>query len=233
MAERDELLARILPAPLIRKFQKDGKRGSNFTLVTLASIVFLNFQDFSTWAASVAPQVAMGALTELFARFDAIINGKPSMMKVKTMGDVYMAAGGIFCDVNRAHEHATEALMFGLESVATVARFNEERQLNLALRVGQHIGGPVFVGIIGPAFEGDAPPPLDEIIKPTLEIIGPTVSNTLQLVDTKGIAGSVVLSRQVYLCIDRGQFSIVERSVVVGGNANVNDDATYVAVART
>jgi class 3 adenylate cyclase len=233
MAERDELLARILPAPLIRKFQKDGKRGSNFTIVTTASIVFLNFQDFSTWSASVAPQVAMGVLTELFARFDAIINGKPSMMKVKTMGDVYMAAGGIFCDVNRAHEHATEALMFGLEALTTVARLNEERGLSLALPVGQHIRGPVFVGVIGPAFEGDARPPLDEIIKPTFEIIGPAIGVALGLVDGKGIPGCVVMSRPVYLCIDRGQFLPVERSVLVGGNANANEETTYVANPRT
>jgi class 3 adenylate cyclase len=231
-SECDELLSRILPTPLIRKFQNEGKRGSNFTVVQVASIVFVSFHEFSKWSVSVSPEVAMEVLNEVFSRFDAIINGKPSMMKVKTMGDVYMAAGDIFYDVNCGHEHVTEALMFGLESVAALSRLNEERNLRLALRVGQHIGGPVFVGIIGPAFERDNRPALDEIIKPTFEIIGPAVNKALQTLDTKGIPGLVVISREVFQRIDRGQFAIVDRSAVVGGNANVNDDATYVVKGR-
>jgi class 3 adenylate cyclase len=231
--KRDDLLSRILPAPLVRKFHRDGKRGSNFAVVQSASLVFINFEAFSEWSASVPATTAIGALNALFESFDAVIATKPLMMKVKTMGDVYMAAGGVFCEVNSPHEHATEALLFGLEAVAAVARFNETHGLSLSISVGQHIGGPVFVGVIGPVFEGEGRPALDDIIRPTFEIIGPAVATALQLVDTKGIPGRVVMSRPVYSLIDRSQFSTVERSAVVGGNANVADDATYVANPRT
>jgi class 3 adenylate cyclase len=230
---RDELLARILPAPLVRKFRRDGKRGSNFAVVQSASLVFISFQELSNWSGSVPPATAMGTLTALFDSFDAIIATKPLMMKVKTMGDVYMAAGGVFCEMNSPHEHATEALLFGLEAVTAVTKFNEAHRLQLSIRVGQHIGGPVFVGVIGPVFEGESRPALDDIIKPTFEIIGPAVGIALQLVEDKGIPGRVVMSRPVYSLIDRSQFSTVERSAVVGGNANIAEDVTYVANPRT
>jgi class 3 adenylate cyclase len=231
--KRDDLLSRILPAPLVRKFRRDGKRGSNFAVVQSASLIFVSFVEFSEWSASVPPTTAMGALNSLYEAFDAVITTKPLMMKVKTMGDVYMAAGGVFCEMNSPHEHATEALVFGLEAVATVAKFNEAHHLSLSIRVGQHIGGPVFVGVIGPVFDGEGRPALDDIIRPTFEIIGPAVAVAFQLVENKGIPGRVVMSRPVYSLIDRSQFSTVERSAVVGGNANVADDATYVANPRT
>jgi class 3 adenylate cyclase len=184
--------------------------------VQFASVVCISFIKFAEWTETVAPTEAFAVLADVFGRFDAILTTKPSLVRVKMLGDLYVAAGGIFCEVNSPHEHATEALMFALEAVAALARFNEERGYKFALRIWQHIGGPVFVGVIGPVFDGDASPQLDEIIKPTFEVIGPAVSVALQLEETKGIANSVVMSRAVCPLIPRSQFSIVERSAVVG-----------------
>jgi hypothetical protein len=138
-------------------------------------------------------------------------------MKVKTLGHVYMTAGGIFCDVNSPHEHATETLLFGLDAIVEVQRFNKERGFTFAVCAGQHLGGPVFIGMIGQTLAGKTRPPIDEIIRPTFEIIGPPVRTA-----------KVVISRPVYLLDNRSQFRIVERSAVVGETANAAEETLYV-----
>jgi hypothetical protein len=121
----EQLLARVLPAPLLRRIQQEGSnRVTGFAVVQISSIIFLNFVHFAPWAASVGAAVALGCLNQLVAKFDGILQGKPAMTKIKTMGDVYMSAGGIFSEVNQQHEHATEALHFGLEAIREVRKFN-------------------------------------------------------------------------------------------------------------
>jgi hypothetical protein len=81
-------------------------------------------------------------------------------------------------------------------------------------------------------FDTDAMVPVEDIMKPAFEIIGQAVGVALDLVDRKGMPGKVVVTRAVYLLIDRAQFSIVERSAVVEGNASTHEEPAYVVSVR-
>jgi hypothetical protein len=107
LTAQEALISRVLPASLIRKFHRDGKRSPNFAVVQNPSIVFVRIVNFVQWAETVLPTVAIGLLNDIFKEFDQIVAARPSMMKVKTMGDLYMALGGVFCEVASPHEHAT------------------------------------------------------------------------------------------------------------------------------
>jgi hypothetical protein len=170
---REELFTRIFPAPLVRKFTRDGARSGCFAIVQSASISFVHFVGFLDWAKTVVPPFAIETLNQLFRSFDGLIATRPSMMHVKSLGDLYMAVGGVFCAVMSQHEHATEVLMFGLEAVSVVSKFTADSHCEFTIEVGQHIGGPVYAGIVGPVFDGGEVH-VDEIMKPTFEIIGPT-----------------------------------------------------------
>jgi class 3 adenylate cyclase len=93
-AARDALFEKILPSPLVRKFKRDGKISENFAVVQFVSISFVKFVNFTEWSQKVAPIITFNALNDLFARFDAILSERRSIMKVKTLGDVYMTPVG-------------------------------------------------------------------------------------------------------------------------------------------
>jgi class 3 adenylate cyclase len=211
----EQLLARVLPAPLLRRIQQEGRdRVTGFAVVQVSSIIFLNFVHFAPWAVSVGATVALSCLNELIAKFDGILQGKPAMTKIKTMGDVYISAGGIFSEVNQQHEHATEALNFGLEAVREVHRFNRARGTNFSLRAGEHIGGPLLAGIIPTAC-------------PTFEILGAAVGEAMKL-EQMGVPMAVAVSRAVYVLLDRTAFTITERSALDAKGTARADGIMYI-----
>jgi hypothetical protein len=95
-----------------------------------------------------------------------------------------------------------------------VAKFNIEK----SEAIGMRVGGTGLWGI-GQAFESENPVLLDQIMKPTFEIVGPAREGG----DVEG--GDFV---------DQSQ-SIVRSGAIGGGpgNANAADETTYVANART
>jgi hypothetical protein len=48
-----------------------------------------------------------------FSYLDEIVSKLTTMIRIKCIGDCYMAAGGFFADSNQPIVHATEAVQFG------------------------------------------------------------------------------------------------------------------------
>jgi adenylate cyclase len=94
------------------------------------------------------PATLIGLLDEYFHAFDVIV-ARYGLEKIKTIGDAYMAAGGLLESNVR---HPIDACMAALEMQATVAAMkprNESLRLPpLDLRVGVHTG-PVISGVVG------------------------------------------------------------------------------------
>jgi hypothetical protein len=124
-------------------------------------------------------------------------------------------------------------LRFGLDALGAVTRFSTEQGAPIKAQAGQHIGGSAFVGVIGTVLDSDAMIPPENIMRPTFEVLGQAVAVALDLVDRKGIPGKLIVTRAVYLLIDRAQFAIVERSAFVEGHASTLEEATYVVSVRT
>jgi class 3 adenylate cyclase len=80
----------------------------------------------------------VGMLGRLFARFDELV-AERGLEKIKTIGDAYMAAGGI---PEPLDDHAARLVDLGL------AMIDDAAQEGLRLRVGVH-SGPVIGGVIG------------------------------------------------------------------------------------
>ena len=82
-------------------------------------------------------------LDRLFARFDELA-AERGLEKIKTIGDAYMAAGGL---TKQLDDHAARVIDLGLAMIDVAA--NEDDGLaGLQLRVGVH-SGPVIGGVIG------------------------------------------------------------------------------------
>ena len=201
----DRLLASILPANLVPRVQR-GEKNISFA-VQSASIIFMDIVEFTPWCASNTAQMVMQTLNHIYREFDALAAGFTTMTKIKCIGDCYMAAGGIFCEVNQPAQHAREVVTFGLNSIAAILSINQSFDQNLRIRAGVNTGGPIVAGVLGTE-------------KPTFEILGPAI-NMAQQMEHNGVAMKVHISRPVYELIYGGSFQIKERGQIEIKNSSV------------
>ncbi|OHT07234.1 Adenylate and Guanylate cyclase catalytic domain containing protein [Tritrichomonas foetus] len=204
-AKSDMLLASILPANLAKRVQQ-GETDICFSVQSV-TISFIDIVEFTPWCGSLEASEVMLTLNNLFTRFDIIVNSKPTMTKIKCIGDCYMSAGGIFMEVNQPALHAKEVVEFGLEAIEAIESLNKEINQNLRIRVGVNTGGPIVSGVLG-------------IGKPTFEILGPAI-NMAQQMEHCGVPMQVHISRYVYELIYGDTFQIKERGEISIKNGKV------------
>jgi class 3 adenylate cyclase len=107
-----------------------------------------DFQGFTLLAERAEPAALIGLLDEYFNAFDDI-SARHGLEKIKTIGDAYMAVGGV---LETSARHPIDACLAALEMQATVASMKSRsdglRLPPLQLRIGVHTG-PVISGVVG------------------------------------------------------------------------------------
>ncbi|OHS98748.1 Adenylate and Guanylate cyclase catalytic domain containing protein [Tritrichomonas foetus] len=197
-SKSDVLLSSILPPSLVNRVQA-GEKNISFAVQT-ATIVFMDIVSFTPWCGSLPADRVMMTLNALFKKFDAGVSRYSEMTKIKCIGDCYMAAGGVFAEVNQPAQHAKDVTSFGIDALNAVTELNKELNENLRIRVGINTGGPIVAGVLG-------------IGKPTFEILGPAI-NMAQQMEHHGVPMQVHVSRSVYELIYGGSFVIKERGAI-------------------
>jgi class 3 adenylate cyclase len=138
----DNLLYNVLPATIADRLKLDPARiAEHFNEVT---VLFGDIAGFTPMSAEMSPQDLVATLDEVFTAFDDIAQ-RHGLEKIKTIGDAYMAVGGV--PTPRA-DHAQSVARMALEMRDLVAqrRFVGARQLRM--RIGIHTG-PAVAGVIG------------------------------------------------------------------------------------
>lgn len=131
----EKLLLNILPEPVAKELKENGKAiPKQYT----ATILFADFVNFTGFAAENSPQELIEILEEFFMRFDEICN-RYQLEKIKTIGDSYMAAGGV---PTANDTHAYDAVYAAIHMLKAV------KAKNWQIRIGVHTG-PVIAGVIG------------------------------------------------------------------------------------
>ncbi|OHT15047.1 Adenylate and Guanylate cyclase catalytic domain containing protein [Tritrichomonas foetus] len=204
-AKSDRLLASILPAKLVPRVQA-GEKNISFAVQT-ATIVFMDIVSFTPWCGSIPAATVMKTLNLLFKEYDTLLAVQPSMTKIKCIGDCYMAAGGIFMEINQPSIHAKEVVEFGLDAINSLEELNKRIEQNLQIRVGINTGGPIVAGVLGTE-------------KPTFEILGPAI-NMAQQMEHHGIPMKVHVSRSVYELIYGSNFNVKEKGETLTKNGPV------------
>ena len=138
----ERLILNILPKPIAERLKKNEKNiSSSYEDVT---ILFSDIVGFTQMSSLLTPSDLVALLNDLFTRFDKRAESL-GLEKIKTIGDAYMAAGGV--PVPRA-DHADIVADMALGMLEDLAEFNRDNQISLQMRIGLN-SGPVVAGIIG------------------------------------------------------------------------------------
>jgi len=91
-ARAEELLDNLLPAAIAEELKRYGKVQPKYS--RSATILFADFQGFTLLAERTEPAALVGLLDQYFTAFDDIV-ARYGLEKLKTIGDAYMAVGGV------------------------------------------------------------------------------------------------------------------------------------------
>ncbi len=141
----DQLLLNILPRGIAEELKEHGRAQARD--VYGVSILFTDFADFTPLSAGLTAQELVATIHTCFTAFDAIV-ARHGLEKIKTIGDAYMAAGGL--PEPRAGS-ARDAVLAALEMQEYMVHFNTTRPPGtpaFAMRAGIHTGD-IVAGIVG------------------------------------------------------------------------------------
>ena len=145
-ARSEELLSNLLPAAIADELKKNGRVQPRY--IRSATVLFADIQGFTLLAEGAEPAALVGLLDRYFTAFDDIV-ARRGLEKIKTIGDAYMAVGGV---PESGLGHPLDACLTALEMQATAARIKSQSEImrlpSLELRVGVHTG-PVISGVVG------------------------------------------------------------------------------------
>lgn len=119
-------------------------RTFNMNRMENVSILFADIVGFTKMSSNKTAEVLVGQLNDLFGRFDELCT-KSGCEKISTLGDCYYCVSG--CPEPRA-DHAKCCVEMGLGMIDAIAKFDEDNNEQVNMRVGVHTG-TVLCGIVG------------------------------------------------------------------------------------
>jgi class 3 adenylate cyclase len=178
------LLLNILPGAVANELKEKG-----FTTAkhyTTATILFSDFKSFTEISEQLSATQLVDEINICFKAFDEIVT-RLGIEKIKTLGDAYMAAGGI---TETTRESVLHTVLAGIEMqdfIIARKKTRDAQQLPaFEMRIGIHTG-PVVAGIVG-------------VKKFQYDLWGDTV-NIASRMESTGESGRVNISEATYQMI--------------------------------
>ncbi|MCB1167788.1 MAG: adenylate/guanylate cyclase domain-containing protein [Leptospiraceae bacterium] len=200
----ENLLRNTLPETIAEELKREQKVAPrHYDDVT---VLFTDFKGFTQIAESLNPQELVSELDVCFRAFDRIIRSC-GLEKIKTIGDAYMAAGGI---PKASSDHSVRTVQAALEIINFMNDWKRQKEAegkpSWEIRIGIHTG-PLVAGVIGTE-------------KFAYDVWGDTV-NLASRMESSGEPGRINISGSTYelvkrffACEHRGQIKAKNKGLV-------------------
>ena len=212
----DRLLHNILPEETALELKQNGKvQAKKFDAVT---VLFTDFKGFTEFAKNLSPEELVSSVDYYFSKFDEIME-KYGMEKIKTIGDAYMAAGGLPFQTN---DHPFKMILAAFEIIQFIEASKQNKEKDITtfdIRIGINTG-PIVAGVVG-------------IHKFAYDIWGDTV-NVASRMETLSNPGRINISentyelvKDVFQCKYRGEIEVKNRGMMKMYFVNGIKDQTF------
>jgi PAS domain S-box-containing protein len=152
------------------------------------TVLFADIVSFTNLSSNVSAADLVGLLNRIFLVFDDLCE-KHGIEKIKTIGDAYLAVGGL---PNPRADHAEAIANMALDIQQEINQFRTYEGHAIAVRLGINTGS-VIAGVIGKK-------------KFTYDLWGDTV-NIANRMESHGIPGKIQVTESTYQCLkDKYQF---------------------------
>jgi adenylate cyclase len=197
----ERLLVNILP-PVIAEQLKQGQPtiANNFDQVT---VLFADLVDFTALSTRVGATELVKLLNHIFSIFDQLVD-RYNLEKIKTIGDSYMAAGGI--PIARL-DHAEAIADLALDMQQSILSTRSDNGEPFQLRIGIN-SGSVVAGVIGTK-------------KFAYDLWGDTV-NVASRMESQGESGRIQVAPSTYELL-KDKYLFTERGAIdIKGKGKMN-----------
>jgi adenylate cyclase len=174
----ESLLHSIFPNSIVDRL-KTARSASIADSVAEATILWADIANFGELSAGKGPTEVVGLLNLVFTAFEGLCE-RHGVEKIKTIGDAFIAAGGI---PGPRADHAEAAADLALAMQREVVRLNTGLRDPFSLKIGMD-SGPVVAGVIGTT-------------KFAYDVWGPAVDTAAQM-EVYGLAGGIQVTANVY-----------------------------------
>jgi adenylate cyclase len=181
--QADDLLLNILPAAVAKRL-KEGEE-TIADRYESASIMFIDIVKFTPLSAAATPVQVIGMLSELFSKFDGLVE-KHHAEKIETVGDTYMIATGLPVP-RKDHAQVAASLALDIQSYLRSGVFFNGKKIDCRIGINS---GPLMAGVIGRK-------------RISYHLWGDTV-NTASRMESHGEPGQIQISKSTYELIKDG-----------------------------
>ncbi len=158
------------------------------------TVLFADIVNFTEYAAAISASELVNRLNDIFSEFDRLVD-LYDLEKIKTIGDSYMAVGGLPVP---SKDHAEAIAEMALEMQISIQRFKRLDGSPFSLRIGIHTGQAI-AGVIGTK-------------KFIYDLWGDTV-NVASRMESQGVAGCIQVTEATYQLL-KNKYRLEQRSAI-------------------
>lgn len=201
----DELLLNILPVDVAEELKIKGYADAK--LFENVTVLFTDFKGFTEISQELTPKELVEIINEHFSEFDRIML-KHGIEKIKTIGDAYMAVGGLPIENNT---NAKDVINAAIEIQNYLSNVNKIKKANkepyFEARIGIH-SGSVVAGIVG-------------LKKFSYDVWGDTVNTASRMENTCEV-GKINISESTYELVKNDYKFEFRGNIEVKGKGLIN-----------